>query len=133
MLGSFPVGAPIPSQVYKLLTTGRYSATQSETEGFSLKILPGQVGPECPRTKDVGGLPEGPPKALTSPVKACVLAEPPLQASDDRKPVSMLVFVFRWSWDCEEGWSPQVGSGLYSCKKNSRRRSVSTEVVRGDF
>lgn len=72
-------------------TTGRDQATKSHVEGLSLKILPGQEGPGCPRTKDVDRLPEGPPKALTSPAKASISAEPPFQASGDRKTVSMLV------------------------------------------
>lgn len=87
------VGASAPSQVYKLLTAGRYRATQSDTESLSLKILLDQEGPGCPRTKDVGRLPEGPLKALAFPAKSFVLAELPLQASNDRKRVSMLVFV----------------------------------------
>lgn len=59
-------GAPVPSQVCKLLTTGRCGAAQSDTESLSPKILPGREGPGGPRTEDVGRLPEGPPKALIS-------------------------------------------------------------------
>lgn len=86
-LGNSPSPGSCPSQV----TTGRNQATKSHIEGLSLKILPGQEGSGCPRTKDVDRLPEGPPKALTSPAKTCVLAEPPCQASGDRKTVSTLV------------------------------------------
>lgn len=57
-------GAPVPSQVYKLLTTGRCRAAQSDAEALSLKILAGRQGPGGPRTKDVGRLLEGPPKVL---------------------------------------------------------------------
>lgn len=102
-------GILVPSQVYKLLTTDRCGATQSNTESLSLKILPGREGPGCPRTKDVGRLPDGPLKALTSSAKACLLAEPPPQASDDRKPVSMLAFVFWFGIVGKDGQRLEVG------------------------
>ena len=58
-------------------------------EDSQAERVPGDLG-----LRTLADFQKGPPKALTSSAKACVLAEPLPQASDDRKTVSMLVFCF---------------------------------------